>query len=125
MESQLLHEIIEEGFDAVESFLDIKPSQLATIHERVEQAVTGKGALARDDARLLHWVTQEWGERLVALRATGADGFDVASDRVTRLIALVKLTLAARGEAPDGSRPTNGPQRRGTDSAPSRLERPR
>jgi hypothetical protein len=125
MESQLLHEIIEEGFDAVESFLDIKPSQLATIHERVEQAVTGKGALARDDARLLHWVTQEWGERLVALRATGADGFDVASDRVTRLIALVKLTLAARGEAPDGSRPTSGPQRRGTDSAPPRLERPR
>ena len=53
MESDLLHDIITDGFEAVAEFLGFKSDLLATVRERVEAGVTGKGPLDPEDALVL------------------------------------------------------------------------
>lgn len=97
MESYLLHDIITDGFDAVAEFLGFKSDLLATVRERIEAGVTGKGPIDHDDALVLRWLAGEWGERLTLLRHHNEPGFNVAYEPVTRLVALVKLALVVRG----------------------------
>jgi hypothetical protein len=97
MESELLHDIITDGFEAVAAFLGFKSDLLATVRERVEAGVTGKGPIDPEDALVLRWLAQEWGERLTLLRHHNESGFNAAYEPVTRLVALVKLALVVRG----------------------------
>ena len=97
MESDLLHDIITEGFDAVAEFLGFKSDLLATVRERIEAGVTGKGPIDPEDALVLRWLALEWGERLTLLRHHDEPGFNAANEPVTRLVALVKLALVVRG----------------------------
>ena len=97
MESELLHDIITDGFEAVAEFLGFKSDLLATVRERIEAGVTGKGPIDPEDALVLRWLALEWGERLTLLRHHNESGFSVAYEPVTRLVALVKLALVVRG----------------------------
>lgn len=104
MESRLLHEIIDEGFKAVASFLGFKSELLDTVRERVESAVMGNGPLDPEDARVLRWLVTEWGERLLLLRDHSEYSYHAANEPVTRLVSLVRVALEARGgEQGDGS----------------------
>lgn len=107
MESRLLHDIIDEGFDAVAEFLGFKSDLLSTVRERIEAGVTGTGPLDPEDALVLRWLAREWGERLTLLRDHSESSFQAASEPVTRLVALVRLSLAVRGE--EQGRPMEGP----------------
>lgn len=98
METGVQREIIDEGFEAVAEFLGFKSDLLATVRERIVDGVTGKGPLDPEDAMVLRWLAKEWGERLVLLRAHSASSYDAANEPVTRLVALVRLALAVRGE---------------------------
>ncbi len=98
METRVLQDIIDEGFEAVAEFLGFKSDLLATVRERIMDGVTGKGPLDPEDAMVLRWLAKEWGERLVLLRDHSAPSYDAASEPVTRLVALVRLALTVRGE---------------------------
>ncbi len=96
MESQLLHEIIDDGFNAVASFLGFRSELLGTVRERVESAVMGNGPLDPEDTRVLKWLVTEWGERLLLLRDHSEYSYHAANEPVTRLVTLVRVALDAR-----------------------------
>lgn len=98
MESRLLHEIIDEGFEAVAQFLGFNSELLASVRERIERGVTGDGPLNPEDARVLRWLASEWGCRLLLLRGRSEAGYHAANEPVTRLVTLVRLALSVRGE---------------------------
>lgn len=100
MESRLLHDIIDEGFEAVAQFLGFNSELLSSVRERIEEGVTGDGPLDPDDARVLRWLANEWGVRLLSLRARSEDGYHAANEPVTRLVTLVRIALSVRGEEP-------------------------
>lgn len=113
MESRLLNEIVDEGFEAVAQFLGFNSELLSSVRERIERGVTGNGPLDPDDARVLRWLASEWGGRLLALRARGEAGYHAANEPVTRLVTLVRIALSVRGEATDALPPP------GTTHSPS------
>lgn len=120
MESRLLHEIIDEGFEAVAQFLGFNSELLSSVRERIERGVTGNGPLDPDDARVLRWLANEWGGRLLALRARGEAGYHAANEPVTRLVTLVRIALSVRGEATDALPPPGTAQ---SPSAPDTRHR--
>lgn len=120
MESRLLHEIIDEGFEAVAQFLGFNSELLASVRERVEHGVTGNGQLDPDDALVLRWLANEWGGRLMLLRARSEVGYTAANEPVTRLVTLVRIALSVRGEqGPEGA-----PASLSTPPAPDKETRP-
>jgi len=98
MESRLLHEIIDEGFEAIAQFLGFDSELLSSVRERIEQGVTGNGPLEPEDARVLRWLANEWGGRLMLLRGRSEVGYQVANEPVTRLVTLVRIAMSVRGE---------------------------
>jgi hypothetical protein len=103
MESRLLHEIIDEGFEAVAQFLGFNSELLASVRERIEHGVTGNGPLDPDDALVLRWLANEWGGRLMLLRARSEQGYTAANEPVMRLVTLVRIALSVRGgKDPEG-----------------------
>ncbi len=111
MESRLLHEIIDEGFEAVAQFLGFNSELLSSVRERIEDGVTGNGPLDPDDARVLRWLASEWGVRLLALRARSEAGYHAANEPVTRLVTLVRIALSVRGETAEALPPPRPAQR--------------
>lgn len=99
MESRLIHEVVDDGFRAVASFLGFKSELLGTVRERVEAGVVGSGPLDPEEARVLQWLIAEWGERLLLLRDHSEHSYHAANEPVTRLVALVRVALEARGAA--------------------------
>jgi len=98
MESRLLHEIIDEGFEAIAQFLGFDSELLSSVRERIEQGVTGNGPLEPEEARVLRWLANEWGGRLMLLRGRSEAGYQVANEPVTRLVTLVRIAMSVRGE---------------------------
>jgi hypothetical protein len=119
MESRLLREIIDEGFEAVAQFLGFNSELLSSVRERIEHGVTGNGPLDPEDARVLRWLANEWGVRLLALRDRGEAGYHAANEPVTRLVTLVRIALSVRGEDVDKLPPA------GPDRPPSASDKPR
>jgi hypothetical protein len=112
MESRLLHEIIDEGFEAVAQFLGFDSELLASVRERIELGVTGNGPLDLEDARVLRWLANDWGGRLMILRERSEAGYHVANEPVTRLVTLVRIALSVRGEKSADELPADLPTHR-------------